>query len=153
MADFTFFSLSLLPTENLQNHFRLEFLVSNFAFRTNFASKERTVPQGWMLVTCSKPERKKGRTKNRYVCMGNQKKKEDCEHKMLKSGFAFWRNYLAPLEVDNPSSVLLFLLHKTLDCNSRTAWLICWCSVCIFAQLLWPALWCRHMNLLELLVF
>jgi hypothetical protein len=25
--------------------------------------------------------------------------------------------------------------------------------VCIFAQLLWPALWCRHMNLLELLVF
>jgi hypothetical protein len=54
------------------------------------------------------------------VCMENQKK-EDCEHKMLKSDFAFLRNFLAPLEVDTQSSVLLLLLQKTLDCNSRTA--------------------------------
>jgi hypothetical protein len=33
-------------------------------------------PQGWMLVTSRKPERKKGRKKNRYVCMENQKKKK-----------------------------------------------------------------------------
>ncbi len=153
MADFTVFSLSILPTENLQNHFRLDFLVFNFAFRTNFARKKRTAPQGWMLVTFRKPERKKGRKKNRYVCMENQKEEGDCEHKMLKSDFAFLRNFLAPLEVDAQSSVLLLLLQKTLDCSSRTAWLICWCSVCIFAQLLWPALWWGHMNLLELLVF
>jgi hypothetical protein len=44
MADFTFFTLSLLPTENLQNHFFLEFLVFNFAFLTNFASKKMTPP-------------------------------------------------------------------------------------------------------------
>jgi hypothetical protein len=117
MADFTFFPLSLLPTENLQNHFLLEFLV----FRTNFASKKRTGPEGWMLVTFGKAERKKGRKKNRYLCMENQKKEEDCEHKMLKSDFAFLRNFLAPPEVDTQSSVLLLLLQKTLDCNSRTA--------------------------------
>jgi hypothetical protein len=29
-----------------------------------------------MLVTSRKPERKKGRKKNRFVCMGNQKKKK-----------------------------------------------------------------------------
>jgi len=121
MADFTVFSLSILPTENLQNHFRLDFLVFNFAFRTNFASKKRTAPQGWMLVTFRKPERKKGRKKNRYVCMENQKEEGDCEHKMLKSDFAFLRNFLAPLEVDAQSSVLLLLLQKTLDCSSRTA--------------------------------
>ncbi len=74
MADFTFFSLSLLPTENLQNHFLLEFLVFSFAFRTNFASKKRTAPQGWMLVTFRKPERKKGRKKNRCV-YGEPKKR------------------------------------------------------------------------------
>jgi hypothetical protein len=33
-------------------------------------------PQGWMLVTSRKPERKKGRKENRYVCMENQKKKK-----------------------------------------------------------------------------
>jgi hypothetical protein len=121
MAEFTIFSLSLLPTENLQNHFFFEFLVFNFAFRTNFASKKRTATQGWMLVTSRKLERKKGRKKNRYVWMENQKKEEDCEHKLLKSDFAFLRNFLAPLEVDTQSSVLLLLLQKTLDCNSRTA--------------------------------
>ncbi len=78
----------------------------------------------------------------KQICVyGEPEKEEDYEHKMLKSDFAFLRNYLAPLEVDTQSSVLLFLLQKTLDCNSRTAWLICWFSVCIFAQLLWPALW------------
>jgi len=41
-----------------------------------------------------------------------KKKEEDCEHKMLKSGFAFLRNFLAPLEVDTQSSVLLLLLQK-----------------------------------------
>jgi hypothetical protein len=121
MADYTFFSLSLLLTENLQNHFFLEFLVFNFAFRTNFASKKRTATQGWMLVTSRKLERKKGTKKNRYMCMENQKEKEDCEHKMLKSDFGFLRIFLAPLEVDTQSSVLLLLLQKTLDCNSRTA--------------------------------
>jgi hypothetical protein len=94
MADFTFFSLSLLPTENLQNHFLLEFLVFNFAFRTNFASKKRTAPQGWMLVTSRKPERKKGRKKNRYVCMENQKKKKivnvRCWSLILPSWDIFW---------------------------------------------------------------
>jgi hypothetical protein len=119
MADFTCFSLSLLPTENLQNHCFLEFLVFNFAFRTNFASKKRTAPQGWMLVTSRKPERKKGRKKNRCVCE-EPKKEEDCERKMLKSDFAL-RHFLTPLEVDTQSSVLLLLLQKTLDCNIRTA--------------------------------
>jgi len=31
---------------------------------------------------------------------------------MLKSGFAFLRNFVAPLEVDTQSSVLLLLLQK-----------------------------------------
>jgi hypothetical protein len=52
---------------------------------------------------------------------GEQKKIEDCEHQMLKSDFAFLRNFWAPLEVDTQSSALLLLLQKTLDCSSRTA--------------------------------
>jgi hypothetical protein len=66
-----------------------------------------------MLVTSRKPERKKGR-KKKQICVWRtkKKKKEDCEHKMLKSGFAFLRNFLAPLEVDTQSSVLLLLLQK-----------------------------------------
>jgi hypothetical protein len=38
---------------------------------------------------------------------GEQKKEKDCEHKMLKSDFATLRNFLAPLQVDTQSSVLL----------------------------------------------
>jgi len=93
MADFTFFSLSLLPTENLQNHFFLEFLVFNFAFRTNFASKKRTAPQGWMLVTFRKPERKKGRKINRFVWRTKKKKKIvniRCWSLILPSWEIFW---------------------------------------------------------------
>jgi hypothetical protein len=74
-----------------------------------------------MLVTFRKPERKKGRKKKQICVYGEPKKEEDCERKMLKSDFAFLRHFLAPLEVDTPSSVLLLLLQKTLDCNSRTA--------------------------------
>jgi hypothetical protein len=51
-----------------------------------------------MLVTSRKPERKKGREKKQIYVYGEPKKEEDCEHKMLKSDFAFFRNFLAPLE-------------------------------------------------------
>jgi hypothetical protein len=60
--------------------------------------------------------------KKKQICAyGEPKKEEDCERKMLKSDFAFLTHFLAPLEVDTPSSVLLLLLQKTLDYNSRTA--------------------------------
>jgi hypothetical protein len=95
MADFTFFfpsRFSLLKTCKIT--FFKEFLVFNFAFPTNFASKKRNATQGWMLVTFRKPEKKKGRKKNRYVCMENQKKKKivnvRCWSLILPSWDIFW---------------------------------------------------------------
>jgi hypothetical protein len=65
-----------------------------------------------MLVTSSKPERKKGRKKTQIYVYEEPKKKEVCEHKMLKSGFAFLRKFLAPLGVDTQSSVSMLLKKR-----------------------------------------
>jgi len=74
MADFKFFSLSLLPTENLQNHFFLEFLVFNFAFRTNFASKKRTAPQRMDARNIQETWEEEGKEEKQIRVYGEPKK-------------------------------------------------------------------------------
>ncbi len=56
----------------------------------------------------------------------------------------WWFLLLGLLKWNSELSVV-GLVAKLFNCNSRTAhWLIDWCAVSMFAQLLWPALWCPH---------